>query len=843
MARMVVIVTLALAVTALMLSSIGAGSPRSVTAGLATAAATGVGTTAPTSESAREQAILAELRGSHVPTSMIHLPDLSASRPYAGETVGPTYSSAPAPMGVADLGLQNVSGQLRGTILDTSSVEGQITLTNALSANVDGDGPNMYGIQLNAVVTGITLFGNSSYQFWTQNFVSYVPSTGQLFFGDNVWNFSNYAAYISPNVFYATGPNGTLYAPVYYYAYGPTFTIHYPFTLTFYENSTVLFDRPAVFFNYTVANSTMRVSGSYDYVVFNATVGTPRHPYRAGVYQINGKQIDPVGLPNDLELDVLGNDDGDTTSFYAIDATASIATWDATSREYVTVPSAMDAGAETGETSDGISVSYSGSSPVAHLQLGPSFIYGLWGMSSDAGARKVVQALDPASTFLLVNPGSTRNDSAAQWVPPSPDGSTTFYVPNGGSYWIEYLLSERSPGHVVLRARDNSTTHLTWTGPMDPGLGVYTPLIAFGNAQLASLSSSGSGTLASPYVLYNNEPGPIDPEFAQWNDFQFPVFPGILLVGTTDYVTVTPPSLTYSYPSWMLSEIEQYGLPSTNNLQVQFWNTTHVRVLGGTISGWLSAFVTVGPEGSLMFWNASHNLVDGVTFLDQGDAIAAYGGTANTFWGNRFLPTTVDALDPSDVLNYGAYTQAIYESESGDLIYNNYVAVPFPALTPNYDPLSCQFLCNAAVYLDRWNVNREPASEVRVIDGIALSGDILGLSWQGGNYWSNYGSASDPYGVLPYNNSGQIIVGGDHQPLAPPLYRVVFSEHGLRAGREWSVTLNGITLESTSSSITFWDPNGTYAFDVPNVHAHQPDPPYGWVTVSGAGVRQSIQFT
>jgi thermopsin len=746
-------------------------------------------------------------------------------------------------MGVADLGLTNISGQLRGSVLNTSSVEGQIALTNALSVNVDGDGPDMFGIQLNAVVTGVTLFGNSSNEFWMQNFVSYTPSSGQLVFGDNVWNFSNYYAYISPNVFYATGPNGTLYAPVYYYAIGPTFTIQYPFTITFYENSTVLFDRPAVFFNYTVSNSTMRTSGSYDYVVFNATAQSyVQQPYPAGVFQINGLQVDPVGLPNDLELSVLGNDDGDTTTFYQMDASLSIATWDSGTQTYVPVRSAMDAGSETGETSNGVEVSYTGSTPVAQMRLGPSFIYGLWGESSNSGVRTVVQTLKPASTFIFVNPGTSRNESSAQWVMSSPTGSTTFYIPNGGAYWIEYLLSEQNPGHTLVTAVANSTTDTSFRGTPNRAQGVYTPLIAFGNGELASLSSRGRGTLSHPYVIDNNEYGPLDPEFATWNDFQWPVFPGLLLIGTTAYVSVTAPSFEVVYPSWMAADIEAFGLPATNNLQLQFWDASHVRLVGGVITGWLSAFLIGFPEGSVMFWNSSDNLVAGVTFPDQGDAIVLYGGTGNTIWGNRFSLETANATEPQDVLNYGNFTEAVNESESGDMIYNNYFAVPVPAITPTYDPLSCQILCEPAIYFDAWNVTRQPASNVRWVDGVPLSGNIIGLRWQGGNYWENYGTASNPYGVLPYNDSGLITVGGDYYPLTPPLHKVTFTERGLPAGTSWSVTLNGITMNGAGTSITFWDPNGAYAFTVPPVNGEHAHPSHGTVTVHGANVTEKIRF-
>ncbi len=848
MSRRLVVGLMPIAVLVLLVLSAGAtaaGAATHAPGSPASRDAVALRPASPTSTNPRAAQVLEELRNSGIPSWAVHLPDFSVPRPYAGELVGPTYSSAPAPMGVADLGLTNVSGTLVGSVLNTSSVEGTITLTNALSTYVDGDSPNMFGIQLNAVDTGVTVFGNASNYFWTQNFVSYTPSNGTLTFGDNVWNFSNFEAYISPNVFYAHGPNGTLYAPVYYYAIGPTFTIHYPFTITFYDNSSVLDDRPAVYFNYTVSNRTMSVSGSYDYVVFNATANQALHLRRAipaGYYQINGLQVNPVGLPSDLELDVVGNDDGDTTTFYQMQASLSIATWSSTSRSFLPVRSAEDAGAETGETSDGVNVAFSGTTPVAEMRIGPSFLYGLWGESYNSGARTVVQNLDPAATFVLVNPGSSRNESAAQWVVGSPSGSTTFYVPNGGPYWAEYLLSDHSPGGVELNSRANSTTTVAFTGKVDTALGVYTPLIAFGNGELASLSSSGAGTLASPYQLDHNEYGPLDPEFAAWNDFQWPVFPGILLVGTSDYVSIVAPSLEVVYPSWMSAVVAEFHYPATNNLQIQLWQTSHVVVEDGTIGGWLSAFLAGFPLGSVMLWASSDDLVAGNTFLDQGDAVLLYGGTANTVWGNTFTLASVDTNNTSYVLNYGTYTQAVNESESGDLIYNNYVDVPFPAITPTLDPVSCQIECVPAVYTDAWNVSRQPASDVRVVDGVRLSGDILGYSWQGGNYWSNYGTASDPYGVLPYNNSGAITVGGDYEPLAPALYRATFSELGLPSGTSWTVTLNGITLSSTTAAMTFYDPNGSYPFTVAPIAGHPAFPSSGTVRIQGTNVAVTIYF-
>ena len=486
-------------------------------------------------------------------------------------------------------------------------------------------------------------------------------------------------------------------------------------------------------------------------------------------------------------------------------------------------------------------MAYTGSTPVATMRLGPSFLYGLWGMSNNSGAQTIVQTLDPAPIFVFANPGSALNASAAQWVPSSSTGTTTFYLPNGGPYWIEYLLADHASGGDPLPAAYNSTSLLAFTAPVDTALGVYTPLIAFGNSELASLSSSGVGTAAEPYELYNNQYGSLAPEFAAFNDYQWPVFPGLLLVGTSANVSITPPSFEVNYPAWMLPVLDQFGLPSTNNLQIQLWNTTDVRVVGGTISGWLSFELAGFPEGSVIVWNSSNDLIAGATFLDQGDGIVLYGGTNNTIWGNIFVVAPVGATDPADVLNYGPYTQAVNESESGDRIYNNYFDVPFPAITPVFDPLSCQINCTPAVYTDVWNVSKEPANASSTVLGDTLTGSILNTWYQGGNYWANYGSQSNPYGVLPYNDSGAITSGGDFVPLVPyTLYPVTFAETGLPAGTVWGVSLL-VTANTSASSLTVAAPNGTYDYSVVSPEGYAAAG--GQVTVNGSALTVSLDFT
>ena len=69
---------------------------------------------------------------------------------------------------------------------------------------------------------------------------------------------------------------------------------------------------------------------------------------------------------------------------------------------YVNVPSAYDVGSETGETSEGIAVSWVHNT--AHLTPGPSMVYGMWNISSSNAMTLGVVKLYPTSfpeTFLV----------------------------------------------------------------------------------------------------------------------------------------------------------------------------------------------------------------------------------------------------------------------------------------------------------------------------------------------------------------------------------------------------------------------------------------------------------
>jgi thermopsin len=825
----------ALFVTVLMLSPVGGLIPAGTPAHPAPSG--------PSSALAAEGArISAELRQSNVPKTDVFLPNLNPHLTLRNGTISPDYAQAPAPMGIGDLGVQQVHGVDVGTVSYTSSIEATVTVNSLNSTYVDGFGPDSVSMQLNTVLTNVDLFNSTANQFWIQNVPVYVESTHKLYIVDNIWNFSSPSFDLTANSFWSF--RGIPVPPIFYFGEGPTWTTALPFTVHVYNNATVLNDRPTVFLNYSITLSSGRtVSGSYDRVEFNSTGSArPTHPAPSPTFQIDGQQLGANGqLPNDAEIMLGGSDDGCTTSISAINATMELSTLPNGSATYLPVPSAFDFGFDTGETSEGISEWASTTpNPVAHLATGPSLLHPLWGMvGAVSGFIPVSLHVAPANAFVFASTGSTFNPNTAAWAPLVVSGLGKYQLPPG-TYSFEVLLADHTTQVLHASGSYNSFVYL----PANGSVGIDTPLYAWGNEQLANISEPGGhGTIGHPYVLLNGGPAAIDPLFGEFNDFFFPVFSGVFLAHTTQYVTITNAptfSITYTLPA-EANAVTNFGVPNTNFLQQVFLNVQHVSIVNNpVISGWFSSFDAGTMLANVLFWNSSNNLIADNSFQDMSVAMNIYGGTNTVVSGNTITVSYPVATVTSSVLNDPGNETGIFLSANGDLVYNNIFDAPIPAETPTTNLLT--FVSSS--YVDTWNVTPAPASHVRMVNGFPLSGNIFGGAWELGNFWATYGSPSDPYGVLPFNAGGLISTGGDFHPLLPMnLHRVTFTESGLPSGTTWSVTLNGTTMSSTTSTVSFLDPNGAYGYSVGGVAGFTASPSSGAVLVHGGPTGATIHWT
>ena len=808
-------------------------------------------TTAAPSVAARTalaHSVESKLAAAGVPQKAIYLPNFQGGGVQTGNVVAPITRIAPAPMGLGDFGVRNTTGTPTPYVIDSTSWEGTMTLNSGDFFYIDNDGPDTFGVQLNAVLANVTVYGAQHNVYWIQDVMFYTPSNHSLQFIDNIWNLSSTNMAEPASTFYSY--NGTPSASEYYYDLGPTFNVGFPFTVHLFVNSSITNisskSYSTVRFGYEVVPSFgQRIqSGVYDTVLFNSNIAAgPAVPDPE--FQVNGGHLTPTNfLLYDSELMIGGPGGGSTTQIYAINGSMQIAYLNHPAGQYVLDPTAWDVGTDTGETSEGVAESYTTAGTV-DLGGGPSLILPLWNATpgGNVGRLTLTGSVTPDNAFVFLSTGSTFNITSAEWAPILPGGSYTFYLPPG-SYSGVAMLADHTTRDLSYHGVAGGTSRVAISMPYNVAVGVDTPLFAWNNAQLANLSTSGAGTLGSPYILYNNQYAPFSPLFGEVNDFLFQVFPGVLVSQTTAYFDLyAPPPFTVVYPAALGAELGAAGVPNTNQLQIELYNTTHGTISDGSdIGGWIyyqqDGFpMPYYPDGEIVLWGATDTLVADNVFQDDGVGIALLQGSGNVIFGNEFLNA------PLNPISY-PFQFGIWEFESGDLIYNNAFDTTATAFSPSYNMYDGDTQTNR----NSWNLSGwQPANTVRVENGFDLSGSITGAPAVCGNWWYDY----TPGSALPYNEplgggAPYIATGGDYCPEGPSGavgYTVSFSETGLSSGT-WSVALAGVGQSaSAGSSITFAMPNGTWHFTVGAETGLVVSPASGTVTVSGASQNVPLAFS
>ncbi len=814
---------------------------------------------------------LAAVRAAGLSPDVISVPRPSATPAQVAESKAlgaarPLYTGDPAPMGLADYGINgNGEGSETYSIVNTTALLGFV---DANATGIQGEDlyqnlPDAFSVQLNAVLTNVQLFGVSGYSFWTQNIVTYYPSAETMVLLTNVWNFSAPRAAMTANSISAHGPFGThQYAELgFYYAEEDLTTeITYPFNLTLALDSSVTGGANNVSFSVDLSSSKVPSEDfndtSWDYVIFNSS-GDARSSVvlDPSNFTANGVKYNPVNLTDDFELVIVGPGGGSQVDLSTADATLGLAYYVGTG--FHSVPSAFNYGDETGETSTGASVAWSnlaGHGPLFEtdygtMSTGPSILTGLWGEGAPSGSDRLSIYVTPANAFnFLEYTGIGNFTSGFVEVPefaPSMETRTFYLMP--GVYRLKSELSDYSYAFYTI-ALEGSTV-LNFTLKIDVAAGVYTPLWAFSNEEIAELSTSGNGIPSKPYELPNNQSAPLSSTFGLYNDYGFPVYPGVFLKGTTaSTVLDSPPSFetetnTSQYPG--------EALPSTNDLQYWLWGVDGFALQDGTnISGWFADngyYPFTFNSFNVVVYASENDLVAGNVFPTEAQALLMYAGVLstpsdnattfvggnNTVWGNEFVetdpPPSCEAAPKCLPLLSYASGLGLELAESDDLVYNNLFDTPTTAWLAPLDIYSGE----PAVWSgERWNITAQPASNVHYASGfptIPLTGSVVDGMTQGGNSWWDYGvtlnwanGADNPTDHIPYDEDAPTLIdplpgygtplpgygcdlyycatyiysGGDYDPLATIAASVMLDEHGLLPNTTYGLqVLCGITHE------------------------------------------------
>ncbi len=679
-----------------------------------------------------------------VPAKYVYLPNFNPKVDKSGGVITPSYTTAPAPMGIGAYGVAPVGhgGKLKAYNLEFNSVMATLNISSLKDFSALDDGPNSVTFQLNAVLDNVALFGQSNYSFWTQNVVFYSARTHTLQLLDNLWNFSSKAFNLTPNSLYSY--DGTPVFPYYYYALGPVFQVTYPFTLNLYLNTSVINGRSTVFYNYSLETSGNYYSGSYDEIIFNSIpASNPSYTAPQPQYLISGNTLTPTGfIPYDAEIMIGGPGGGSTANIINISASLQLKYLSGTT--YTNFPDTYDVGSETGETSQGVAVSWT-NNDVAMLTAGPSFVYPMWGISQVKSMSSYSGAINPPNAFMFVTPGASFSQNNSAWVPLSNSGMYSFTVPYG-TMVSDVMLSNYNPQISQLSPGNNGRLMLSH----NMMLGVYTPLYAMDNSQLQYISSSGNGTPNSPYVLYNNAPasGYVNPLFGELNDYAFPAFSGLLLHDVSAYTLVTSePSFTVNYANNEVAYAVTsfFGLPSTNNLGLVLYQTSNAQVTGNQITGWFSFEQTEFPVANLLLWNSQNNVIMYNQFTTLDSSMLIYNTHTqhgkNYVLDNMFIQSSQLNATNYKVINVSttfgtspAGPVALTMYSSGNVVSGNYFIVYNTAISPDYSIYSGL----AVHYKDHWN----------------------------GNFWWNYTPRTGAY-----NNFGLITSGYDAHPITHSGYQ------------------------------------------------------------------------
>jgi MYXO-CTERM domain-containing protein len=189
------------------------------------------------------------------------------------------------------------------------------------------------------------------------------------------------------------------------------------------------------------------------------------------------------------------------------------------------------------------------------------------------------------------------------------------------------------------------------------------------------------------------------------------------------------------------------------------------------------------------------------------------------------------AYDPSNgtifVANYGSGNLSVIDAST------NQVAGQISGYFPEYLAFDST---NNSVYVASAENGEVDAFNATTYASLGTPLDINSSVRSGGIAYS--ASSNDVYVSNVYVGTIAVI-----SQTTVPTYPVVFDESGLPFSTPWTVTLNGVSNGSSTASIGFAEPPGSYTYTVGAITGYTASPSGGGVTVSSSGQTILISFT
>ncbi len=655
-------------------ASSGSGATPLLSVGGSSATVPGAGPVAPSGPTALSPAVLASLQNAPTVAGALRAPNSwlsnlvrgngpARSTPLASypnlnllehpatdvaNAINPGYVGQPAPMGIANYGLgtspytyspANFLGSV--TLQSPANVTdpGAQSVINPGGGNLGNVGSVYeYGIQLNTVLTNVSIPGTNDGVFWTQNVLN-VNDTG-IHFVQDIFNFSLNGSFFIPSdrstILSGCGTSDlstmlSVYGGV-YQCVGPTVPIspaEYPITIDLYNNASITASNETqLTFGVEIMTAVGPLaSGAIDTVLFNnpnASVAPPPNPVG---FTVSGTTPSPVGLLQDSELDLVGSIGGNNAVFRTLNASLALEYSNSTAGPFVSVPSAYNFGSDTGETSTGVAGYWSGTTE--YVNQGPSFLYGLWGAvphaSVPSGSIRFAGTVVPSNGFVFVsNVAPDAIGSNFTWVPTDSVGAFDSLLPPSIPPATQYYVQAFAPGYEELNATPFNAASLAPYGTisLNASLGTLNaPIYIQGNAQASAVALAVTGS-ALP-IRFQNLTVSMNYTFNHLNDYGFPSFVAFSAEGVTLPILVSNLSqgrdtANGTYYIWDAGCHGSTGLVSPSACllafsldnysdQIQLFGSTAVSVSNETFVG--SQALGSFQGGSVFLWGDTNAVV------------------------------------------------------------------------------------------------------------------------------------------------------------------------------------------------------------------------------------------
>ncbi len=298
-----------------------------------------------------------------------------------------------------------------------------------------------------------------------------------------------------------------------------------------------------------------------------------------------------------------------------------------------------------------------------------------------------------------------------------------------------------------------------------------------------------------------------------------------------------------------LNQDTKWGVSLSGNAQYSSYPSISFMELNGTYSfnvSNITGYIATPAAGIIKVNNS--NITKTITFTHEYMVIFMENGLpAGTLWSVNTSTGSYNSTLPTIFTNL---TNGTYPY-TASTVNKNYAPIPLSGtITVNGSPINRTIVFATFTYKVTFKEKYLPAGTLWsvTLGGATTSSSTSSITFTepNGTYLFTAGivtgfNASPPSGIITINGGSQIkTIMYNQTELA--VYTVTFTESGLAARINWSVTLNNITEFSNTNSIIFKERIGSFTYKVSNILGYKVYPSYGNISINGTNLSVGITF-